>query len=267
MFGYVVINKPDIRFKDYDIYQAYYCGLCRELKAKYGLKGQITLNYDLTFLTILLSSLYEPEHEIKSMCKCIAHPFEKHRTIRNEFSSYAADMNVLLSYYKCLDDINDEHSFKAQMLGSALKKSGKSVERKYPKQAASIKEELQKLSEYESSKCTDIDAVSGCFGRLLAAVFVYREDEWKEYLYEMGFYLGKFIYILDAYADYNEDIKSGRYNPLSETESNLDGVRNMLTLEMAECAKAYEMLPIVDNTDIIENIIYSGIWSGFGSVN
>lgn len=267
MFGYVVINKPDIRFKDYDIYQAYYCGLCRELKSSYGLKGQVTLNYDLTFLTILLSSLYEPEHIVKSMCKCIAHPFEKHPSIRNEFSKYAADMNVLLSYYKCLDDWNDDRSVKARIMSDALRKAGQSIESKYPAQAKAIKDELQKLCEYEKVNCTDIDTVSGCFGRLLAAVFTYRNDEWRDYISGMGFYLGKFIYILDAYVDYEQDMKSGSYNPLTGIAGDRDEVRKMLTMMMSECAGAYEMLPIVENTEILENIIYSGIWSGFAKDN
>lgn len=263
MFGYVVINKPDIRFKDYDVYQAYYCGLCRELKDLYGLKGQITLNYDLTFLTILLSSLYEPEKEYKTTCKCIAHPFVQHPVIRNEYSSYAADMNVLLSYYKCLDDWSDDRSVKSKIMADSLKKAGKRIEARYPVQAETIKEEMSRLSQFEKEKSFDIDAVSGCFGRLLAAVFTYKNDEWKEYVSAMGFYLGKFIYILDAYVDYNEDIKNGSYNPLVAINGDKDKVRTMLTLEVSECAKAYEMLPIVDNTEILENIIYSGIWSGF----
>lgn len=263
MFGYVVINKPDIRFKDFDVYQAYYCGLCRQLKADYGFKGQITLNYDLTFLSILLSSLYEPEKEVRTSCKCVAHPFVQHAVIRNEYTSYAADMNVLLTYYKCLDDCQDDKSIKAKCLADSLKKAGRRIEEAYPHQAEVIRTELDKLKEFENEKSCDIDAVSGCFGRLLAAVFTCKNDEWQEYVTGMGFYLGKFIYILDAYADYDEDIKSGSYNPLVGIGGDRDKVRTMLTLMASECAKAYDMLPIVDNTEILENIIYSGIWSGF----
>ena len=60
MFGYIVMNKPEIKFKDFDLYRSFYCGLCRELKSKYGISGQISLTYDMTFVVILLSALYEP---------------------------------------------------------------------------------------------------------------------------------------------------------------------------------------------------------------
>ena len=262
MFGYVVINKPDMRFKDFDVYQSYYCGLCRELKAEYGLKGQLTLNYDLTFLSILLSGLYEPE-TTAAVTRCIAHPFEQHRTLRNECSRYAAEMNVLLTYYKCLDDWSDDHKFSARVMSSALKKSGQRVSEKYPDKASVIRDELNKLAEYEKAESNDIDAVSGCFGRIMAEVFTYRTDEWTQTLSRMGFYLGKYIYILDAYTDYDEDMKKGRYNPLGEKGHDVEYIREMLTMMMAQCSAAYDFLPIVESTEILDNIIYSGVWSRF----
>ena len=73
MFGYITINKPEIKFKEFDIYHAYYCGFCRILKKEYGLSGQATLTYDLTFLIMLLSGLYEPEEKI-GQTHCIVHP-------------------------------------------------------------------------------------------------------------------------------------------------------------------------------------------------
>lgn len=56
MFGYVVLNKPEIKFKDFDMYRSFYCGLCRELRERYGISGQITLSYDMTFVILLLSA-------------------------------------------------------------------------------------------------------------------------------------------------------------------------------------------------------------------
>ena len=117
MFGYVIINKPEMKLKDFDLYRSYYCGLCRDLKESFGFKGQLTLNYDLTFLAILLDGLYEDNTTI-SECRCIVHPFSKHATRRNEYTDYAADMNVLLTYYQCLDDWKDEKNRKKKRLQS-----------------------------------------------------------------------------------------------------------------------------------------------------
>ena len=103
MFGYIVMNKPEIKFKDFDLYRSFYCGLCRELKSKYGISGQISLTYDMTFVVILLSALYEP-HTQKGSTRCIIHPVCKQPVRRNTVTEYAADMNVLLTYYKCRDE-------------------------------------------------------------------------------------------------------------------------------------------------------------------
>lgn len=262
MFGYVVINKGEMRFKDFDIYRAYYCGLCRDLKEEFGARGQITLNYDLTFLAILLDGLYETETEV-SECKCIVHPLKKHPTLRNEFTKYAAEMNVLLTYYKCMDDWNDEKSTKQKMFANALKKRAMKVQEKYPEKCKKIKELLDEQTSLENGGCYDIDQVSGCFGRLMAELFLYKKDEWKQYLENTGFYLGKFIYILDSYCDYEEDEKKGRYNALKEFGAEPEKVHQLLTLMVAECTRNYEMLPIVENVEILQNILYSGIWTGF----
>lgn len=107
MFGYIAINKAEMKFKDYDMYHSYYCGLCKRLKENYGRSGQLTLSYDMTFLIVLLTGLYEPETSTDTT-NCIAHPFEKHTTRTNEITDYAAAVNLILSYYKSRDDWDDE---------------------------------------------------------------------------------------------------------------------------------------------------------------
>ena len=82
------------------MYQAYYCGLCRRLKECYGKRGQLTLSYDMTFLIVLLTGLYEPK-TVTGETRCIAHPLEKHPTKINEYTDYAASMNLILPIYKC----------------------------------------------------------------------------------------------------------------------------------------------------------------------
>ena len=90
MFGYIIVNKAEMKFREFDVYHSFYCGICRELKRKYGVCGQISLSYDMTFLAILLTGLYEPQTRA-GKCKCIAHPFESHGTRNNIYTEYAAD--------------------------------------------------------------------------------------------------------------------------------------------------------------------------------
>ena len=110
MFGYVNINKPEMKIKDYDTYRSYYCGLCTALKKTCGLCGQMSLSYDMTFLYVLLTDLYEPETRIVKR-RCLAHPFSTHPARINDIAEYVADMNVLLTFYKCMDDWRDERKF------------------------------------------------------------------------------------------------------------------------------------------------------------
>ena len=111
MFGYIVVNQSEMKFKEYDVYRSYYCGLCQSLKERYGVLGQLSLNYDMTFILMLLTGLYEPE-DVVGQCRCVAHPFEKHQIRRNLFTDYVADMTVLFACYKAEDDWEDEHSLK-----------------------------------------------------------------------------------------------------------------------------------------------------------
>ena len=122
MFGYIVIHKDELKVKDYNRYNSFYCGVCRSLRNNYGLPGQITLNYDMTFLAILLSGLYEDDTKTV-MRHCIIHHVKKHGEISNEYTDYAAAMNILLSYYKLKDNWNDDKSLKSNIGAGLLKKS------------------------------------------------------------------------------------------------------------------------------------------------
>ena len=97
MFGYVSAHKPELRMREFYKYKAYYCGLCKVLRDKYGFLGQMTLTYDMTFLVILLTSLYESETKQEEH-RCIVHPAKKQKMLHNEITEYAADMNIILTY-------------------------------------------------------------------------------------------------------------------------------------------------------------------------
>lgn len=265
MFGYIIPNQDELKIKDYNLYRSFYCGLCQELKKAYGRSGQISLSYDMTFLILLLTALYESETE-KGFCKCIAHPFEKHPVRTNEFTAYAADMNLILTYYKCLDDWMDEKKASRRLYSFVLQGKLKALTEKYPEKTRIIKDNLDAISAYEKSKETDLDTVSGYFGAIMAAVFACRKDEWEDTLQEMGFFFGKFIYLMDAYEDLEADRKKGNYNPFIPLAGNADfeeKAGHILTMMMAECCRAFERLPILSYTDILRNILYSGVWTRY----
>ena len=236
MFGYVVMNKPEIRFKDFDLYRSFYCGLCRELREKYGISGQITLTYDMTFVVVLLSALYEPPTQ-KGTTRCVIHPVCKQPVRKNAATEYGADMNVLLTYYKCMDDWEDEKKFAALGYGKILQRKNNRLSYRYPEKAEKIRKLLEELSQMEKAGETDIDKMSGCFGRIMEEIFAWKTDVWEGSLRRMGFYLGKFIYILDAYDDVEKDVKNGNYNPFAEKyimKGFDEQVRQLLIMMMAQ---------------------------------
>lgn len=269
MFGYIAINKAEMKFKDYDIYHAYYCGLCKCLRECCGIRGQLTLSYDMTFLIILLTGLYEPETKRESV-HCIAHPFKKHIAYRNEFTEYAAAVNLILTYYKYRDDWNDEGRRKSYIAARLLHSRMKKIRRKYSQKIAKTAAELKKISLLEQKNEQNIDVMAGLFGNIMAELFAYRQDEWEPSLRKIGFFLGKFIYLMDAYEDVEDDIRSGNYNPFKDAFQNdkdfAEHCRQLLTLMMAECSREFEKMPILLHADILRNILYSGVWCRYTQV-
>ena len=268
MFGDVLINKEELKFKEYDVYKSYYCGLCQTLNNRSGRFAQLTLNYDMTFLQLLLTGLYEPETKIESF-RCKLHPLKKYIKRTNKITDYIADMNLFLAYLNCIDDWEDEKKLSRKIYTFFIKNKVKKIKKKYPEKTEKLEKILRKSSDYEKKKEYDIDIISSYSGELMSELFLYKEDEWKECLSRMGFFLGKYIYIIDAYEDIEKDLKKGNYNPFKEIYKNEDFdnfVERILTMMISECAREFENLPIIEDVDILRNILYSGVWAKFKAI-
>lgn len=268
MFGYVNINRAELKVKELDLYQGYYCGLCKKLKEKYGFLGQMTLSYDMTFLVILLSSLYESKEQ-KDKAFCMMHPTKKRATVETDYTEYGADMTVVLTYYKFLDNWQDDKSVLGLSGAKLLKRSYKKLEAKYPRQCKGVKEAIEGLAKAEKHNAADLDLVAGYTGAMLKELFVPIEDVWKEQLQRIGMALGKFVYLMDAYEDLEKDLKKGNYNPLKEyakRDDYEDFCEQLLRLLMTEVATAFERLPILENAELLRNIIYAGVWTKYDCI-
>lgn len=267
MFGYIYVNEQELKLKEYTAYRSFYCGLCRNLHQRYGRVAQMMLNYDLTFLAILLTGLYELDTE-DTKRRCLPHPVRKHRSVQNEAVSYAADMTVLLSYQKMADNWKDEHNPGGWAAAALLRKDYERLKEQYPRQSSAIEENIRLLAEAEKNRSKDIDYVSGLTGRFLAEIFVWKDDIWQESLREMGFFLGKFVYLMDALEDLPKDRKKNNYNLFTDcgdvwSETEEPKYREMLTGMLAEAARSFERLPILEHAGILRNVLYSGVWSRY----
>ena len=265
MFGYLTVYRDELKIKDERTYKAWYCGMCEELKKRHGQLSRFTLTYDMTFLAMLLQGVYEEKTQ-QDTKRCLPHPLKKHPVVTGKMAEYAADMNVLLAYYDILDDWEDERKPGAWLFCRTLQRTFEETAEKYPRQTQAIQDYLNGLKACEQENSRDVDLAAGLTGRLMAEIFTPREDAFRNTLGRLGFQLGKFIYLMDAWEDVEKDKKKGNYNPFAEwakQENFEERVHRLLLLIMSDAAKEFEKLPIEENVDILRNILYCGIWSKY----
>jgi hypothetical protein len=267
MFGYVMPLKDELRIREYNTFRSYYCGLCNEIGDK-SYVSKLTLTYDMTFLALLLSSIYNDRTPpVNRFC-----PFKMAKVTvipKNKFLEYAAEMNIILSNRKLLDNYNDDKSY-LSLMASKIVNTNKLSEWSLEK-LSKIDSNLKKLNELEKEKCSNIDEIAHYFAEITAEIFCIDSGATGKILRNLGYNLGKWIYTLDAYDDLAKDIEKKRYNPLlhrfdykeesaeSFKSSIKDNVKFTLIKCLDEISKSFELLEIKKNKEIIENIIYLGM--------
>ncbi len=265
MFGTLTADTSCLTPEELTRYKACYCGLCRSLQDRHGALARLTLNYDMTFLVLMLQSLYEPE-ESAGEETCPVHPFRARPWQRSACTDYGADLNLVLAYYERLDDWEDEGSLPALGQAKAMQRAASRVSERYPRQCRVMQESLEELRKLEKARVEDPDAASACFGRLLGELFVWKEDRWSDTLRAFGSALGKAVYVMDACLDLEGDSVLGRYNPfrryygLADNESRF---RSTLQMLLGDCVLAFDRLPLVQDAPLLKNILCLGLWQKF----
>lgn len=260
MFGYLMHND-----EDQSIYKRYYCGLCHAIKNRYGNIPRFALNHDLTFLAILLTSLYEGKETLKKI-RCILHPFQQKEVMESDYLDYAADMTMLLTIFKLEDNVLDDHTLKDRILYRFFKHRFHHQSNFYQDKYQRIADALNQIHELEQQHSSDLDALCALSGAFLGEVFAYRHDEWHDYLYMIGERLGRFIYLLDAYDDLEADKRKKCFNPLVTYESRPDfeaWMKENLTMLISEAANQIQRLPLFEHLEMIDNVIYKGVWVAY----
>ena len=264
MFGFVNVYKDLLRICDYNLFRGYYCGLCKRLGRHYNQFARLGLSYDMTFLAILLSALEDGAYTVKPE-RCLVHPLQKHPVIRGDAAiDYSADVAVMLTHLKLRDDMLDEKSVKSALADVCYVRPVRKARRQYEALYAHMHTQLLKLRALEAQNCASADAVADCFGSLLARVFDRRGD--NRALHWLGYHIGRYIYIVDAFKDFEMDVTKGLYNPFAAAGRTADDigrlrleVQQRLTYTLQEIANAYELLSIERNKELLDNIIYMGL--------
>ena len=310
MLGYVKIDKGELKVREYEVYTGYYCGVCKSIGRRYGQLPRMVLSYDAAFLAILLASISD-ENDTPVQEHCIAHPVIKKKTvIRNRAIDYAGDVMLILAWYKLADDAADEGKAYAKPVMLMMKRIFRRLNSLYPELCSSIKCHLSALSALEREKCASIDMAAEAFSKIMEDIFteglqaVYgseppqqtspgadRSDygisgmqdepcgfaspgsDTRELLARAGYHLGKWVYMIDAVDDIEENIESGAYNPLlfrfkfdaaNETADEFRAriepdLRFNLYHYLAMLSRCTDSLDIRKNAGIIENVIYFGL--------
>ena len=265
MLGVMTVRKDELKFREFDRYRGFYCGLCRAIGKRCGKACRMALSFEMTFLSMLLTSLYEPETG-SEMRRCAFHLIEKRLMLGNEAIDYCADLSALISYYDLRDGWEDEKRVDRLAESELLKKAAKRAGEALPRQREAVERYVANLHEVERKNDMNLDAAANLSGELLGELYVWKQDFYERDLRELGFYLGKFIYLCDSFEDVEQDIKKKNYNPLAERFGRPEfeaESRVMLEDMMARACRAFERLPLIEDAPIMRNILYSGIWLRF----
>lgn len=263
MFGFVVANMEKLSQADQERYRSVYCGLCRTLGENHGMFSRLTLTYDMAFLILLLSSLDKTELADEGKIFCSLHPVKRRLAFINRHTKYAADLNLFLSYYQRKDDWIDEKKIGAFLQSKVFKNAIHTIEKKYPRHSEIMREGLRELADFEKTGEPNPDLPAAAFGKILGEVFVPDNHPQKDKLFVFGDKLGRFIYLMDAAIDLKKDLQQERYNPLVFVETTRH--EEILQILMADCTQAYQELPVLRDQELMENILYSGIWTRYSA--
>lgn len=276
MFGYVKACKPELKIKDYETYRGVYCSLCNQLGKQYGLWSRFTLSYDLTFLAVLRMAVQTPCVRFEK-ARCPFNPAKKCTRVcgDREALEYSAAVSMLLFYFKVEDNISDSGFFKrlgCRLIYPLAKRGYKRAYKKYPEIADFIAQAMKKQSEVEKEKTQSVDLAADSTAKALAATFKFGvADETQSLVLDrLGYCVGRWVYLTDAFDDLEKDVKSGDYNPFAY-KFNLYGcdteqikklkpqIKKELEITANEAQKAFELLDINRFGDILANILYDGM--------
>lgn len=286
MFGYVTPLKAEMKVKDFARFKCYYCGLCCHIKKEFGNMPRLSLNYDMTFLGLLLDALNPEELEVAHH-RCSLHPTEKKIIITNNRAlAYAAAMNISLSYYKLLDDVYDDKNFKSKFLSTLLSPYTRKFSAPILEINDKLKQCLNKLSILENNKSfIYIDEISDPFSDLVGILLrdypyelIDDSVELRSILYNLGYSIGKWIYLIDALDDLKSDMEKGKFNPINflynknslPYDKFIESVKPKIEFTILNCGYSckenLDKLNLNRNNDILYNIIELGLMDKYVNI-
>ena len=271
MFGYIRPADHRLSEDEYERFRAAYCGLCHTLARRYGFPARLLLNFDFTFLAILLS---EPEAPACSECRCVMHPCKAHCTAKESPAlDLAADRSIILFWWQLQDHIADHGFFRGLKYRAAAllyRRAYRKAQKRAPDFDASVQKNLKELAAREKACCASLDEAAEPFAALMADAADCVEDETKRrILRQILYHLGRWIYLVDAADDFEKDARESCYNPLryrySISGDKLDDAAKAalgatLDQSIRQMAGAYALWDYGVWTPVLDSIFYESFY-------
>lgn len=264
MFGYVTVYKPELKIKEYEAYKGVYCTLCKSMGKEYGLLSRFLLSYDGAFYVMYKMGLSKGNIDVRQS-RCSFNPCKKCMkvTCDSDIYSIAATITVLLAYFKLVDNIHDSKLFKRILLYIIypyfviLKNKAR---KKHPDIFEKIQSGMERQFEIEKDENVSLDKSADSTAKMLGWLFAYGEcDKNSSFAYDFGYHLGRVVYFLDAFDDYEKDIADGTFNPFAGTENIIDNASVCVKLSVGTLTEVLEEQEFSNFKSIIENVIFDGI--------
>ncbi|MCL1944710.1 MAG: DUF5685 family protein [Firmicutes bacterium] len=278
MFGYVLPVQEKLKNQEYALYNAFYCGICLDIKDRLGEFARLATGFDMTFFAILLSDITAQNVEFR-VCKCIGNPLHKKSVVcRNTLMDTVADISVILAYYKIQDDIQDNESIKSKFVAKLFRKAYIKARTSSPQVDLLIRQSLQNLENLQKDNDISIDRLSHPFGELIKQLTILvAGDKTSDNLERLCYNIGKFVYLIDALDDLSEDIKKGTFNAFLHTLSSgcpeiFDKMTKSQVLDkhgteiefainstINMCISGFNSLDFSQSYSLLKNIIHLGL--------
>lgn len=268
MFGYVRFDLPHLYIKDYTLYNAAYCGVCKGIKSSSGNLARFGLTYDMAFFSLILHNIKKIDLTITKQ-RCAEHPlFKKPMALVDGLTDEIGALNTIFLYYKCKDNVEDEHKdgFKLKL----FKRSYLRAKKRYPALSETVDKYMALQTAVEKKGATSVDMAADNYSVMVAKLAQYfLADSATNYTYKLFYNIGKWIYLVDAVDDYDKDLKKGCYNPFSAAygekdkktliSAHAEDINYIFSSIFSEIAESRKNIKFYFNMDLIDNILFHGM--------